>query len=184
VLLTESWLDTEAIFRVLFVQIAKETVTFSPVSTIESNATVERTLRGLASGDGPFSRWATTHSTYQMPEEFRIVSTEDSHFVFQMKNSDPAFVIARITYVPSWRAVAQLAGGRSINLPVNQVDLNFMGYEVPSGARQVSIFYSSRADRTLILLWFVTMIPLCVIFILYVVQILSGGIGVRGLEIQ
>jgi|GEM_PF-5535791 len=134
-----------------------------PVARIESKATIERSLTGLTAGEGPFARWKTNQETYNTPQNFRYKAVNGSSFELDIQNAERTFIVGRITYFPTWQAVASLADGSEVRLPVNQVDVNFLGFEVPAGVRKVMLFYSSRASKTVILLWIALTVPLCLL---------------------
>jgi hypothetical protein len=150
---------------------------------MESKASIERTLTGLTSGDGPFARWETSQSTYAIPESFQYESITSSNFRFYLHNKQPAFILGRITYYSVWRVTAELNDGRIVPIPVNQVDLNFVGFELPAGTKAASFYYDSHASRPLILCWMILITPLCIFFLTGAYRF-SVGIGLRGRESQ
>jgi hypothetical protein len=134
---------------------------------VESKASPKRTLTGLAAlEDTTFTRWATGQQTYEVPEWLHYKTASDSRYEIEIRNSGTSFVVGRLTYFPTWRAVARLENGSSRALTVNQTDLTFIGMEVPKGTRQISVFYTSRVTKKIISLWLLLMVPLTLVLAL------------------
>ena len=132
-----------------------------PSRNVESKTTIEQTLKGLAAGKGPFTRWAVTNRRYMIPEKLEYRELTPSRFEIKIKADGPVFLITRITYFHCWKVRAFFEDGRSASLPVNQVDLAFVGMELPPGVEKIILYYESSVNVYVLSLWSCFVLVLC-----------------------
>lgn len=129
-----------------------------PAIDFRGVANPERSLKGLASGDGTSVRWPTKQTQFVKPAFFQYTELNPAAIDIQLKSNGPVFLVTRITYFPTWKASGWTSSGNKLDLAVNQTDLAFVGVEVPPDVQRVELRYTSRVNQFTLTIWMIALI--------------------------
>jgi hypothetical protein len=158
----EEWEKTD--FSLFYLYSAKKrSSTIFAAKSLVGGASPEKTLNGLLQSDSAFTRWKTEESRFVKPESLHYKEFNPSEYRIELKSSGPVFLVTRITFFPVWKATGIFSDGRVKTLKTNQVDLSFIGVEVPAGVERVTLGYQSRVRPGLLVIWGLIVTMSCVI---------------------
>ena len=124
-----------------------------PTVSVRDAASPEIALRGLVLGETVSARWKTEGSPFVLPKKIGYKQIHPGEYQIDLESAGPVFLASRITYYPTWKAIGILPDGLPRELKMNQVDLSFVGFEVPAGVRKVTLSYESRVKSGFLIGW-------------------------------